>query len=231
MNFEGLNPQFDAVAPQQFVYSTVETAANNLAEMKTAESIGISQVRDFMSRYNLTQAGPLVRVVTTYDQASNRMSFRVGYPFDGPTPTSVVGVQIGQTPSGEAMHVLVEGSSRQVQTAYAQMNAYMQAHRISMRENGLPWEVVHDPGAAGRHGHDAPRNLHAAAITAVGNRQSAVANKKTPRMRKLRGVLHLHSTADCRLPILLDQLQIDGLRTFALGVRQGLEVDALAFGQ
>jgi carbon monoxide dehydrogenase subunit G/effector-binding domain-containing protein len=146
VNFEGLNPQFDAVAPQQFVYSTVETAANNLAEMKTAESIGISQVRDFMSRYNLTQAGPLVRVVTTYDQASNRMSFRVGYPFDGPTPTSVVGVQIGQTPSGEAMHVLVEGSSRQVQTAYAQMNAYMQAHRISMRENGLPWEVVHDPG-------------------------------------------------------------------------------------
>jgi hypothetical protein len=44
------------------------------------------------------------------------------------------------------MHVLVEGSRRQIQAAYAQMYAYMQAHRIPMRENGLPWEVVHEPG-------------------------------------------------------------------------------------
>lgn len=153
VNFEGLNPQFDAVEPQTFVYSTVETSANNLEEMKGAEALGLQQVRDFMTRYNLTQAGPLVRVVTTYDQTTNRMSFRVGYPFSGPTPLSVVGVQIGETPSGEAMHVLVEGSPRQVQTAYAQMNAYMQAHRISMRENGLPWEIVHDAGPADGSGN------------------------------------------------------------------------------
>lgn len=148
VNFEGLNPQFNSVEPQMFVYSVVETAANDVAEMKRAELLGLEQVRDFMTRYNLTQAGPLVRVVTTYDQASNRMSFRVGYPFNGPTPLSVVGVQIGETPSGEAMHVLVEGTPRQVQTAYAQMNAYLQAHRIAMRENGLPWEVVHEAGPA-----------------------------------------------------------------------------------
>jgi len=148
VNFEGLNPQFDAVAPQSFVYSVVETSANDFAEMKRAESIGLDQVRRFMTDYQLTEAGPLVRVVTSYDQASNRMSFRVGYPFSGPTPLSVVGVQIGETPSGDAMHVLVEGSPRQVQMAYAQMHAYLQAHRISLRENGLPWEVVHDPGPA-----------------------------------------------------------------------------------
>jgi hypothetical protein len=147
VNFEGLNPQFDNIEPQSFVYSVVETSANDLAEVNRAEALGLNQVRDFMAQYNLTQAGPLVRVVTDFDQATNRMSFRVGYPFSGPTPLTVVGVQIGQTPSGEAMHVLVEGSRAQVRTAYAQMNAYMQAHRIASRENGLPWEIVHEAGA------------------------------------------------------------------------------------
>jgi hypothetical protein len=148
VNFEGLNPQFDNIEPQMFVYSVVETSATDLSEVNRAESLGLNQVRDFMAQYNLTQAGPLVRVVTDYNAADNRMSFRVGYPFSGPTPLTVVGVQIGQTPSGEAMHVLVEGSRRQVQTAYAQMNAYLQAHRIPLREGGLPWEVVHNPGSA-----------------------------------------------------------------------------------
>lgn len=148
VNFEGLNPQIETVEPQTFVYSIVETATTDLAEVKRAEAMGLNQVRDFMAQSNLVQAGPMLRVVTQYDPSTNRMSFRVGYPFTGPTPTSVVGVQIGETPSGEAMHVLVEGTPRQVQIAYAQMNAYMQAHRIAMRENGLPWEVVHDPGPA-----------------------------------------------------------------------------------
>jgi hypothetical protein len=147
VDFENLNPQFDRIEPQMFVYSVVETSANDLAEVNRAETIGVEQVRRFMAEYNLTQAGPLVRVVTDYDASTNRMSFRVGYPFSGPTPLTVVGVQIGETPSGQAMHVLVEGSRAQIRTAYAQMNAYLQAHRIPQRENGLPWEVVHDPGS------------------------------------------------------------------------------------
>jgi hypothetical protein len=148
VNFEGLNPQFDNIEPQNFVYSVVETSAGDLEEINRAESIGVNQVRDFMSQYQLTPSGPLVRVVTHYDAAANRMSFRVGYPFSGATPLTVVGVQIGQTPSGEAMHVMVEGTRRQVQGAYAQMNAYLQAHRIPLREGGLPWEIVHESGSA-----------------------------------------------------------------------------------
>lgn len=148
VDFENLNPQFDTIEPQMFVYSVVETSAIDQAEVSRAETIGLDQVRRFMAEYNLTQAGPLVRVVTDYDVNENRMSFRVGYPFAGPAPLTVVGVQIGETPSGEAVHVLVEGTRRQVQAAYAQMHAYLQAHRIPLRENGLPWEVVHDPGAA-----------------------------------------------------------------------------------
>jgi carbon monoxide dehydrogenase subunit G len=146
VNFENLNPQFDLIEPQMFVYSTVETAANNLPEVERAEAIGLDQVRRFMTEYNLTQAGPLTRVVTAYD--SERMSFRVGYPYSGATPLTVVGVQVGETPSGQAMHVLVEGNRNNIQAAYAQMNAYMQAHRIAAREGGLPWEVVHEAGTA-----------------------------------------------------------------------------------
>jgi hypothetical protein len=147
VNFEGLNPQFNTIEPRNFVYSVVETSASDLTEINRAESLAVEQVRNFMGQYGLTAAGPLVRVVTDFDANANRMSFRVGYPFTGPTPLTVVGVQLGQTPSGEAMHVLVEGSRRQVQVAYAQMNTYMQAHRIPMREDGLPWEVVHQAGS------------------------------------------------------------------------------------
>ncbi|MBL8531520.1 MAG: SRPBCC family protein [Hyphomonadaceae bacterium] len=146
VDFENLNPMFDVVEPQNFVYSVVETSATNLEEITRAEERGIAQVRDFMGGYGLIQAGPLVRVVTQFDREADRMSFRVGYPFTGPTPLSVVGVQIGQTPSGRAMHVLVEGNRAQVQAAYAQMYAYLQAHRVPLRENGLPWELVHQAG-------------------------------------------------------------------------------------
>ena len=148
VDFESLNPQFSTVEPQNFVYAVVETSANDLTEIRNAEELGIQQVRDFMARYALTPSGPLVRVVTLHDIAANRMSFRVGFPFSGATPLTVVGVQIGQTPSGQAMNVLVEGNARQVQMAYAQMYAYLQAHRIPLREGGLPWEIVHQAPSA-----------------------------------------------------------------------------------
>ncbi|MBL8531168.1 MAG: SRPBCC family protein [Hyphomonadaceae bacterium] len=148
VDFEGLNPQFDTIEPQMFVYSVVETAVDNQAEVDRAEAQGVDQVRRFMSEYSLTEAGPLVRVVTDFDAERGRMSFRVGFPFAGPTPLSVVGVQLGETPSGNSMHVMVEGTRENVRAAYLQMNAYMQAHRIAGREGGLPWEIVHAPGSA-----------------------------------------------------------------------------------
>jgi len=148
VDFENLNPQFSSIEPQNFVYAVIETSATDLAEISRAEALGIDQVSTFMNQYQLTPSGPLVRVVTLHDIAANRMSFRVGYPFSGAAPLTVVGVQIGQTPSGQAMHVLVEGTPRQVQSAYAQMNGYLQAHRIPLREGGLPWEVVHQSAGA-----------------------------------------------------------------------------------
>jgi hypothetical protein len=149
VDFERLQPQFDAVEPQMFVYSVVETSASDLTELNRAEALGISQVQGFMAQYGLTQAGPLTRVVTA-SNTEGRMSFRVGYPYSGATPLTVVGVQIGQTPSGQAVHILVEGTRQQVQAAYAQLAAYLLAHRIPLREGGEPWEVVHrTPGEDG----------------------------------------------------------------------------------
>ncbi|MCA8886859.1 MAG: SRPBCC family protein, partial [Hyphomonadaceae bacterium] len=144
VNFEDLNPQFDDIAAQPFVYSVVETAANNPEEIERAESLGLDQVRRFMNEYQLTAAGPLTRVVT--EQSSDRMTYRVGYPYAGARPLTVVGVQVGETPSGQAMHVLVEGDRANVAAAYAQMDAYLQAHRIPRREDALPWHTVIDAG-------------------------------------------------------------------------------------
>lgn len=147
VDFENLNPQFDHYEPQRFVYSAVDTSTTNQAEVDNAETQALQLVRDFMTRNNLASSAPLMRVVTDFDPAHHRMSFRIGYPFAGPAPSTVVGVQIGNTPSGDAMHVLVRGTSEQIHNTYEQMYAYMQAHRIAMREGGKPWEVVHDPGS------------------------------------------------------------------------------------
>lgn len=145
VDFETLNPQFDEAPPQPFVYSVVETARDNAAEIERAESLGLDQVRRFMTEYELTQAGPLTRVVT--EQSDERMTYRVGYPYAGARPLTVVGVQVGETPSGRVMHVLVEGDRNNVGAAYAQMDAYLQAHRIARREGVFPWHRVHDAGA------------------------------------------------------------------------------------
>jgi uncharacterized protein YndB with AHSA1/START domain len=148
VNFEALNPQFDEIEAQPFVYSVVETAASNPQEIERAEALGLDQVRRFMNEYQLTAAGPLTRVVT--EQTAERMTYRVGYPYSGARPLTVVGVQVGETPSGQAMHVLVEGDRANVGAAYAQMDAYLQAHRIPKREDALPWHTVIDPGDATR---------------------------------------------------------------------------------
>jgi len=147
VNFEDLNPQFDEIPSQPFVYSVVETAADNAEEIERAEGLGLDQVRRFMNEYRLTEAGPLTRVIL--ERRDGRMTYRVGYPYEGARPLTVVGVQVGETPSGQAMHVLVEGDNSQVGAAQQQMEAYLQAHRIPKREDALPWYRALNYGVAG----------------------------------------------------------------------------------
>ncbi|MGE0595826.1 MAG: hypothetical protein AB7P07_05650, partial [Hyphomonadaceae bacterium] len=155
VDFEGMRPDISDVPEQAYVYTPVTTSTRNPAEVEQALNVGVAQVDSFMTQHALTRAGPQLRVTTEWDQAQNRMSFRVGYPYSGATPLTVVGVQIGQTPSGRAMHVTHEAPRNQMPMTYARVYAYLQAHRIPMREDGLPWEVVHDEGAA--DGSRAPR--------------------------------------------------------------------------
>lgn len=144
VDFENLQPDFTNVEPQSYVYSQVTTSNQDADQVDQALSIGLSQVNDFMTRFNLVQAGPQMRVTTEWSPAENRMSFRVGYPYSGPTPLTLVGVQIGQTPSGSALRVMHEGPRAQTRITYAKIYAYLQAHRIALRAGGLPWEIIHD---------------------------------------------------------------------------------------
>ncbi|MEQ1709127.1 MAG: SRPBCC family protein [Terricaulis sp.] len=146
VDFESLQPDFPTVEPQSYVYSQVTTSNQDVTQVDQALAIGLSQVNDFMGRFSLVQAGPQMRVTTEWNPGDNRMSFRVGYPYSGPTPLTLVGVQIGQTPSGRALRVMHEGARSQTRITYAKIYAYLQAHRIALREDGLPWEVIHDEG-------------------------------------------------------------------------------------
>ena len=146
VDFESLRPDFPTVEPQSYVYSQVTTSNQDAAQVEQALTIGLSQVNGFMGQFSLVQAGPQMRVTTEWSPGDGRMSFRVGYPFSGPTPLTLVGVQIGQTPSGRALRVMHEGPRSQTRITYAKIYAYLQAHRIALREDGLPWEVIHDEG-------------------------------------------------------------------------------------
>lgn len=147
VDFEGLDPGFDTVEPRAYVYSAISTSNHETEKMEEALRDGVNLVTDYMTRNNLVQAGPQIRVTTEWDAAAQRMSFRVGYPYSGPTPLNVVGVQVGQTPSGRALHVMHDGPRAQVRNTYAQIYAYLRAHRIAVREDGLPWEVLQSDGA------------------------------------------------------------------------------------
>lgn len=146
VDFEGLDPVIDEVEPLSYVYSPISTSNRDPLEVEAALNAGVSQVEGFMGQHEMVRSGPQMRVTTEWDADEGRMSFRVGYPFSGPTPLTVVGVQIGQTPSGRALRVLHEGPRSQMNATYARAYAYLQAHRIALREGGLPWEVVMSEG-------------------------------------------------------------------------------------
>ncbi len=148
VDFENLNPEFVTVEPKNYIFSLISTSSENPAQVDHAMQLGLRAVDDYMGEYQLTRAGPQVRVTTGWDEEAKSMSFRVGYPFSGPTPLTLVNVQIGQTPSGRALRVVHSGPADRMSDTYAQIYAFLQAHRVNVREGGLPWEVVLDEQGA-----------------------------------------------------------------------------------
>lgn len=147
VDFEGLRPTFEIVEPQNYIYSVVSTSTQDGAQLEMALADGVNQVDGFFERYNLQKSGPQVRVTTDWNAAEQTMTFRVGFPFAGPRPLTLVGVQVGQTPSGSALRVLHDGPRTGMRNTYEQIYAYLQAHRIATREDGLPWELVDEQPA------------------------------------------------------------------------------------
>ncbi|HWA01433.1 MAG TPA: SRPBCC family protein [Caulobacterales bacterium] len=150
VDFADLHPEFETVEPQTYVFSPITTSDSDPAQMDAALSQGVTQVNDFFSRNpDVARAGQQVRVTTTTpaDAERHQISFRVGYPFSGPTPLTVVGVQIGQTPSGHVMHVTHHGPRSHIRATYDKIGAFLLAHRIAAQ--GAPWEIwVNDGGDA-----------------------------------------------------------------------------------
>lgn len=147
IDFENLQSTIEPVEPQTYVYAQVTAPTNNAQQAEQASDAAQAQVESFIASNAMVRAGDLIRVATDWDAQAQRTSFRIGYPFSGPTPLTVVGVQIGQTPSGEAIHVTHHGPRAAIPSTYAKIYAYLQAHRIALREGGLPWEVVRAEGS------------------------------------------------------------------------------------
>jgi uncharacterized protein YndB with AHSA1/START domain len=152
VDFEDLKPEYINAAPQSYIFSQVTTSNQDAAQIDQAIAIAMSQLAVSMERASLTPAGPQLRVTTEWSVNDNRISFRIGYPFDGASPLTLVGVQIGQTPSGPAVRAMHEGPRGQTQITYAKIYAFLQAHRVAVREDGLPWEVIHKSGGADGEG-------------------------------------------------------------------------------
>lgn len=146
VDFEGLEVGFEAIEAQPFVFSAVRTSAADQAVMEDAIRQGAQQVDAFFAgNAAITKAGSQIRVTTEWLPAESIIGFRVGYPFEGPAPLSVVGVQIGETPSGRFARVVHDGAWADMGATWAKVDAYLRAH--GRRADVLPWGRVLTAGA------------------------------------------------------------------------------------
>ncbi len=146
VDFEGLQPDFVTLPGQPFLYveATIVKDQPTAEDMQEADAGSVAQLRAFLrdAQPALSTSGPLHRLIAVWEPQNARYVFRLGYPFAGPAPLTLVGVQVGRTPSGRHMRVLHVGMRADLRATYARAYAYMEAHHIAARGDGLPWEVV-----------------------------------------------------------------------------------------
>lgn len=146
VDFEGFNIAQTPVEPQDviFVDVSIATDAPTFDDRASAETDGLTALNSFMASTGgaITRANTLVRVFPADNGVGGRYRFSVGYPYSGPAPLRLVGVRVGQTPGGAALRVEFQGRRSQIPVMYQRLDAYMQAHRISMRPGAEAWEIV-----------------------------------------------------------------------------------------
>ena len=69
-----------------------------------------------------------------------RYRFSVGFPYSGPAPV-LVGARVDRTPGGVALRATIVGRRSQIPLMYQRLDAYRQAHRMSLRPGAVIWEV------------------------------------------------------------------------------------------
>ncbi|MGE0044492.1 MAG: hypothetical protein AB7J28_13760 [Hyphomonadaceae bacterium] len=172
VDFEGLAPEFVTLAPQPYLYIPVTVTRAQLGEFMPASQSPVTpaasaavqriaqedadratqrrvaaameqaraRAEAALQANDLVRAGPLVRVTTLSNE--ERFAFRVGYPYAGPAPLSLTGEEVGETPSGRVMRIVHNGTRDNLAATYARAFAYLEAHHVERRGDGLPWEVV-----------------------------------------------------------------------------------------
>jgi hypothetical protein len=157
VDFEGFEIVSVPVEPQDviFVDVSISSDAPTFADRASAEADGLNALNSFIASTGgaITRADTLVRVFPADNGIGGRYRFSVGYPYSGPAPLRLVGVRVGQTPAGAALRMEFEGRRSQIALMYQRLDAYMQAHRISMRPGADAWEIV-DLSSVRESGYD-----------------------------------------------------------------------------
>jgi hypothetical protein len=147
IDFEGIPIEQAPVQPENVIFVDVTLTAQQaptFADRAAAESDGIQALNAFIASTGgqITRSNELVRVFPSNNGVGGRYSFSVGYPYSGPAPLRLVGVRVGQTPGGAALRVEYYGRRSQIALMYQRIDAFMQAHRIAVRQSTEAWEIV-----------------------------------------------------------------------------------------
>jgi len=146
VNFEGYDISIVPVDSQQVLFVDVSISKPDgptFADREQAEQDGIQTLNLFITNNQVTRGDGLVRVFPQNNGVNGIYSFSVGYPFTGAAPARLVGVRVGETPSGAALQANFVGRRSQIPLMYQRIDAYRQAHRIALREGTEAWEIVH----------------------------------------------------------------------------------------
>ena len=74
------------------------------------------------------------------ETVERRYRFSVGFPYSGPAPV-LVGARVDRTPGGATLRATIVGRRSQIPQMYQRLDAYRQAHRLSLRPGADIWEI------------------------------------------------------------------------------------------
>jgi effector-binding domain-containing protein len=136
--FTGLSYEIVQLSPKPFLYIEGQVPQDPAAiEEAVAQSLLI--VNPIMARNGLKAAGAPIAVETAWKDG--QYAFQAGLPYEGTKPRILIGVKAGETPSGQAIKVVYQGSEDQILPTYDKMEALIAAGRLTQGES---FEVYND---------------------------------------------------------------------------------------